>query len=154
MFEQYNEADLLMIASMPINLLNHKIIRILDIWNNSEDVEWIILAHNLTLTNNVANLIESAIFDSLSESQNGETLNEVSPPNSSILLPGDLEDMAAEWVNPTTAYHTVYVFPIQNAFTRGINPYNATRTWALRNTHQNQHPAYAVGIKNSISKGS
>lgn len=154
-FEHFNEADYCMNSSRPFNQMSSKIIRILDIWNNSEDVEWIIIAHNLSTDSNVADLIESGIFDSLSESQNGETLNEVSPPNSSRLLPNDLEAMAAEFVNPTTIYDNVFIFPIQNALTQGINSYNATRTtWAVSNTYQNLNSAYAVGLKNSISKGS
>jgi hypothetical protein len=155
-FEHFNEADNCLNSSIPFRQMSSKVIRILDIWNNNEDVEWVILAHNLpTENNNVADLIESAIFDGLSESQNGETLNEVSPPNSSRLLPDDLEAMAAEFVNPATAYSNVFIFPIQNALTRGVNPYNATRTtWAVHANYQALNPAYAVGLKNSISKGS
>jgi hypothetical protein len=154
LFEHFNIADNCLNSAMPFNQMSSKIIRILDIWNNNEDVEWIILAHNIP-TKNIANLIESSIFDGLSESQNGETLNEVSPPNSSRLLPDDLEAMAAEFVNPSTPYDNVFIFPIQNALTKGITPYNATRTtWAVSNYNQTLKPSYAVGLKNSISKGS
>jgi hypothetical protein len=154
-FEHFNEADNCLISSMPFKNMSSKVIRILDIWNNNEDVEWIILAHNLPTDNNVADLIESAIFDGLSESQNGETLNEVSPPNSLRLLPDDLDAMAAEFVNPTTPYDSVFIFPIQNTLTKGTSPYNATRTtWAVSGYYQALNPAYAVGLKNSISKGS
>lgn len=154
-FEHFNEADNCINSSMPFKQMSSKVIRILDIWNNNEDVEWIILAHNLPTDNNVADLIESAIFDGLSESQNGETLNEVSPPNSSRLLPDDLDAMAAEFVNPTTPYNNVFIFPIQNALTKGTSPYNATRTtWAVSSHYQTLNPAFAVGLKNSISKGS
>jgi hypothetical protein len=154
-FEHFNEADSCFNSSMPFKQMSSKVIRILDIWNNNEDVEWIILAHNLPTDSHVSDLIESAIFDGLSESQNGETLNEVSPPNSSRLLPNDLEAMAAEFVNPLEAYSNVFIFPIQNALTLGVNPYNATRTtWAVSPNYQTLNPAYAVGLKNSISKGS
>lgn len=154
-FEHFNEADNCLNLSIPFKQMSSKVIRILDIWNNNEDVEWIIIAHNLSTESNVADLIESAIFDGLSESQNGETLNEVSPPNSSRLLPDDLEAMAAEFVNPSIAFSNVFIFPIQNALTRGVNPYNATRTtWAVSANYQTLNPAYAVGLKNSISKGS
>lgn len=154
-FEHFNEADNYLNSSIPFKQMSSKVICILDIWNNNVDVEWIILAHNLPTDNNVADLIESAIFDGLSESQNGETQNEVSPPNSSKLLLYDLDSMAAEFVNPTTPYDYVFVFPIQNALMKGINPYNATRTtWAVTNDNQTLSSAYAVGLKNSISKGS
>lgn len=63
--------------------------------------------------------------------------------------------MAAEFVNPTKVCYNVFIFPIQNALTKGINRYDATRTtWAVSNINQNLSPAYAVGLKNSISKGS
>jgi hypothetical protein len=154
-FEHFNEADNCLKVSLPFKQMSSKVIRILDVWNNNEDVEWIILSHNLPTDNNIADFIESAIFDGLSESQNGETLNEFSPPNSSRLLPEDLDAMAAEFVNPTTPYDNVFIFSIQNALTKGISPYNATRTtWAVSNYNQTLNPAYAVGLKNSISKGS
>lgn len=155
LFEHFNEAENCLNMSLPFKQMNSKVIRILDIWNNSEDVEWIILAHNLPIDNNISDFIEAAIFDGLSESQNGETLNEVSPPNSSRLLPDDLDAMAAEFVNPSTPYEYVFIFPIQNALMRGVKPYNATRTtWLVSNFYQTVHNAYAVGLKNSISKGS
>lgn len=154
-FEHFDEADNCLNSSMSFKQMSSKVIRILDIWNNNEDVEWIILAHNLPLDNNVADLIESAIFDGLSESQNGETLNEVNPPNSSRLLPDDLDAMAAEFVNPETSYDNVFIFPIQNALAKGTSPYNATRSaWTVISNYQSLNPAYAIGLKNSISKGS
>lgn len=154
-FQHFKEADNCLNSSMPFKQMSSKVIRILDIWNNNEDVEWIILAHNLPQENMVADLIESAIFDGLSESQNGELLNENSPPNSSRLLPDDLGAMAADFVNPNTPYKHVFIFPIQNALTKGISSYNATRTtWPVNNYYQTLNPAYAVGLKNSISKGS
>jgi hypothetical protein len=154
-FEHFNEADNCIKDSLPFKQMSSKVIRILDIWNNNEDVEWIILAHNLPSDNKVADLIESAIFDGLSESQNGETLNDVSPPNSSRLLPNDLDAMAAEFVNPTTAYNNVFIFAIQNALTKDVNPYNATRmAWVVSPDNRSLNSAYGVGLKNSISKGS
>jgi hypothetical protein len=154
-FEHFNQAENCLNSAMPFKQMSSKVIRILDIWNNYEDVDWFIIAHNLPTSNNVADLVESAIFDGLSESQNGETLNEVSPPNSSRLLPDDLYAMAAEFVNPTTNHDTVFIFPIQNALTKGVTPYNATRTtWPVNSYYQTLNPAYAVGLKNSISKGS
>ncbi len=154
-FEHFNEAQSSLNSAIPFNQMSSKVIRILDIWNNNEDVEWIILAHNLPSNNNVADFVESAIFDGLSESQNGETLNEQTPPRSSRLLPEDLEAMAAEFVYPTTAHSHVFVFPIQSALYYGLTPYNATRsTWGIHSQYQTLNPAFAVGLKNSISKGS
>lgn len=154
-FDHFNEADKCATSSVPFNNMSSKVIRILDIWKNNEDVEWIILAHNLPTNNNVADLIESAVFDGLSESQNGETLNEFSPPNSSRLLPDDLTAMAAAFINPTIPHKYVFVFPIQNAIQGGATIYNATRSaWIVSSNNQSLKPSYAVGLKNSISVGS
>jgi hypothetical protein len=154
-FDHFIESERCLKTSMPFKEMSSKVIRILDIWNNNEDVEWIILAHNLGTDSNIADLIESGIFDVLSESQNGETLNEFSPPNSSRLLPEDLDAMASEPVNPNLAYENVFIFPIQNALIQGRSPYDATRSvWFVSSNNQALTPAYAVGLKHSISRGS
>jgi len=154
-FEHFNEANNCVKCSMKFEELSSKIIRILDIWKNNEDVEWIILSHNLPLESKIADLIEAAIFDSLSESQNGDTLNEISPPNSSRLLADDIEAMAADYVNPILALKYVFVFPIQNVLKGEISPYDATRTtWSISLKYRALKESYAVGLKNSISKGS
>ena len=155
LFQHFNDAEMFVNTAKPFNDMSSKLIRILDIWKNNEEVQWIILSHNLPTDNVIADYVESAVFDSLSESQNGDTLNDVSPPNSSRLLPDDLEAMAADFVNPTTAYQNVFVFPIQNALMKGISPYNATRTtWPVTSDKRTLKPAYGVGLKNSISKAS
>lgn len=114
LFQHFNDAEMFANTAKPFNDMSSKFIRILDIWKNNEDVQWIILSHNLPKDNDIADYVESAVFDSLSESQNGDTLNDVSPPNSSRLLPDDLEAMAADFVNPTTAYQNVFVFQQSN----------------------------------------
>lgn len=154
-FEHFGEAENCINSSKPFNQLSSKVIRILDIWKNNEDIQWLILAHNLPTENNVSDYVESAIVDGLSESQNGETLNEVSPPKSSRLIADDLDAMAAAFVNPLTPYSNVFIFPIQNALNSGVSPYNATRTtWAVNSINQLLKPSFAVGLKHSISKGS
>ncbi len=155
LFEHFKESENCLDLNKSFNQLSSKVIRILDIWKNNEDVEWIILSHNLPDDNYVSDCIESAIFDCLSESQNGETLNEVSPPKSSRLLPNDLEAMAAEFVNPIIAYKNVFIFPIQNLLNKGVDSYNATRTmWSVHEKYRTLKKSYAVGLKNSVSKGS
>jgi uncharacterized protein len=154
-FDHFAEAENCLNSNKSFNQLSSKVIRILDIWKNNEDVQWLILAHNLPHENNVADYVESAIVDGLSESQNGETLNEVNPPRSSRLIADDLDAMAASFINPTTPHLNVFIFPIQNALNNGVNPYNATRTtWAVSNNNQLLKPSFAVGLKHSISKGS
>lgn len=154
-FEHFGEAEYCLNSNKSFNNLSSKVIRILDIWKNTEDVSWLILAHNLPDDSSVADYIESAIVDGLSESQNGETLNEVSPPRSSRLLSDDLDAMAAEFVNPMTPYKNVFIFPIQNALKNGVSPYIATRTtWAVSSNNQSLKSSFAVGLKYSISKAS
>ena len=158
-FDHFNEAGNCADASVPFADMSSKVIRILDIWKNNENVEWIIIAHNLPLDNNnpdlIPDLVESALFDILSESQNGDTLNEYSPPKSSRLLPDDLEAMAADFVNPDSKIPNVFIFPVHNALNAGATPYNATRSaWNVSINHQSLEKSHAVGLKNSISVGS
>lgn len=152
LFDHFNNVDECIRILRPFKELSSKEIRIMDIWRNNEDVEWLILAHNLP--DDVSDYVEAAIFDSLSESQNGETLNDNNPPKCSRLLPEDLKAMAADFVNPQIGQF-VFLFPIRNTLSNGITPYNATRTsWNINNINKMLNPAYAVGLKNSISIGS
>ncbi len=154
-FEHFGEAESCLNANKSFAQLSSKVIRILDIWKNSEDVQWLILAHNLPTENNVADYVEAGIVDALSQSQNGETLNDISPPKSSMLLADDLDSMAAEFVNPLTPYLNIFVFPVQIALRNGVSAYDATRTtWGVTKSNQALKSAFAVGLKNSISKGS
>lgn len=153
-FQHFNEAEECLNKLTPFTKMTSKVIRILDIWNNEENVEWLIIAHKLS-DNHSASIIESAIYDSLAESQNGEVLNQIDTPKSSRLLPEDLEAMSAEFVNPNLALENVFIFPIQTALANGRDPYNATRSfWNISNPFRSLNSTYAVGLKNSISKGS
>jgi hypothetical protein len=157
LFDHFNEADQLNAANINIQTTSSKILRILDIWKNEEDVEWLILAHDLSVENGneMANYLESAIYDCLSESQNGQTLNEIIPPKSSSLLPEDIVALGADFINPAFAIENVYIFSIYNALNTGATPYNATRSaWSISQNNRNLHPSYGVGLKNSISIGS
>ncbi len=154
-FDHFSEAETSLKNATFINNLSSKIIRIIDIWKNGEDVDWLILAHDLPSENQISDYVESAIVDALSESQNGEPLNDKNPPKSSRLLPEDLEAMAADFVNPTIQYTNVFIFPVQKALNNVATPYEATRTtWSVSEKNRNLTPAFAVGLKNSISKGS
>ena len=154
-FSHFFEAENSLNSLKRFNDMSSKVIRILDIWKNNEDVEWFILSHNLPEVESVADYIESAIYDSLSESPNGEMLNDVSPPKSSRLLPDDLDAMAAAFVNPSVPLKNVFIFPIHNALFKGVNPYDATRSsWIISKNYRELDPSFAVGLKSSISKGS
>jgi hypothetical protein len=134
-----------------------KVIRILDIWKNNEDVDWFIVAHNLQQeynTDKFSDIVESAVIDVLSQSQNGICLNEIKGPKSSMLTQEDIKLLAAAPINPTFAMDKVFIFPIQNGLADGKSEYDATRSaWYVKQEYQGT-PAYAVGIKNGISHGS
>lgn len=128
-----------------------RIIRILDIWKNEEDVDWFIIAHKIE---DSADFIESAVIDALSQSQNGVTLNEVAAPKSSLLMQEDIEFLGAVPVDPHRPIERVFIFPIQNALAEGKTPYEATRkAWYVK-TENRKLPAYAVGLNKAISIGS
>jgi len=162
-FSHFVEADLCLIHNKPFQQMSSKIIRILDIWNNLLDVEWIIIAHNLpncsnNLPNcnvNIANLVESAVYDVLMESQNGVTLNTICPPSSTMLQSDEIASLGATFVNPTIHIENVFVFPIQNAVNKGASFYDATRmVWSVSKNNRSFKQSYAVGLQNAISIGS
>lgn len=129
-----------------------KEIRILDIWKNDEDVDWFLVAHNLTEAN--INQVEAAVIDAVGESQNGMCLNEIRGPYSTLLTQEDLIPIGAQPVNPTEPLQRVFIFPIQNGLAEGRSPYDATRSaWTITKNNM-QIPAYAVGLRNKISVGS
>lgn len=129
-----------------------KILRIIEIWAAEEDVEWIILAHNLS--NKEKNIVESSAIDLLTNSQNGPALNMVKGRHSSLLNEIDIRELGAEPVNPQKPYDTVFVFPVFNQLSNGLAPYEATRrAWYVVEKFRNKKNAIAVGISNFISKG-
>lgn len=150
-FQHFNEAEKM--ASLSISQLSSKTLRILDIWNNEEDVEWLIIAHNVSDTD-TAEIIESAAYDALGQSQNGEPVNENHTPRSSLLLPDDIEALSAQRINPSRPFETVFVFPVHNALNLGKDIYNATRAAWKVTPHFQKLDSYAVGLQYSISKGS
>jgi hypothetical protein len=133
-------------------MASSKEIRILDIWKNEEDVDWLLIAHNLTEEN--INYVEAAVIDAVGASQNGMSLNEIRGPYSSMLTQEDLIPIGAQPVNPIERLQRVFIFPIKNALAEGRIPYEATRrAWTITENNR-QLPAYAVGLLNKISVGS
>jgi hypothetical protein len=154
-FDHFNQADGVNRETVNLQNVSSKTLRILDIWKNEEDVEWIILAYNLPTDNYTADYVEAAIYDALLESQNGETLNEDTPPRSTKLSSDEVVALAAEFVNPNVAISNVFIFPIQNAVNRGADIYDATRmVWYVNNPNRNLENSVAVGLKYAISVGS
>lgn len=153
-FDHFSEADNHLRSATTIP--SSKIMRILDIWASDEDVEWLILSSGHDSTNKlILNSIESAVIDTLSESQNGPALNAVSGPNSTFLSKEDLIQINSKPIDPIEQYQTVFVFPIHGALANGENIYNATRmTWAVKDFYRDMKDAVAVGIKEFISLGS
>jgi hypothetical protein len=154
-FDHFNEADTVNVQAVNLSLVSSKTLRILDIWKHEEDVEWIILAYNIPNENIIADLLEAVVYDTLTESQNGDTLNEVTPPHSTKLSSDEVIALAAEFVNPAIAIENVFLFPIQNAANRGASIYDATRmVWYVNHANRNLQNSIAVGLKYAISIGS
>jgi hypothetical protein len=149
LFDHFREAeDILKKGKEP----SSKILRILDIWKNEEDVEWVILAHNLE--GKAVNFVESAVHDALKESTNGALLNDYTPPSSSLLTKEAVLALCATQVNPNKPYDFVFLFPIQNALADGKNEYEATRgNWYVKKEYRNKN-GFAVGLNKGFSRGS
>lgn len=131
-----------------------KILRIVEIWSEDEDVDWFILAHGLDDKASALNAVESAAIDLLSYSQNGAALNRVAGPHSSLLTQEMLSDLGAAPVNPGVPLHMVFVFPIQARLAEGADPYEASRrAWHVAERFRNNQGAIAVGLSNYISRG-
>lgn len=148
-FDHFNDAENKLRSN---RILSSKEIRILDIWKNSEDVVWKIIAHKLS--DESANATEAALIDSMSVSPNGPCLNEVRGPRSSMLSEGEVATLGASPVNPDTSYSSVFMFPVHNALSDSReNIYEATRAaWSV-SKHNRSRESHAVGIKNGISIG-
>jgi len=132
-----------------------KIERILEIWENESEVDWFIISHNLINDQNISDVVESAVYNSLNESYNEKLLNDNITPHSTFLTQEKLIELAAEFVNPNIPIKNVFIFPIQDALKKGDSEYDATRgNWIINFDNQNLKPSYAVGLKNAISKGS
>jgi hypothetical protein len=154
-FEHFNEADAINKQAVNLQIVSSKTLRILDIWKHEEDVEWIIIAYNLPPTDFTADFVEAAIYDALLESQNGDTLNDFTPPRSTKLSSDEVIALAAEFVNPTIPIENVFIFPIQNAVNGGASIYDATRmVWYVNHANRNLQNSFSVGLKYAISIGS
>lgn len=149
LFDHFEEAEAFVNGTRKAS---SKILRIVDIWNSSLDVEWVIFACKLTNKREL-NIVEASIIDAFSESQNGLVLNDQLGPNSTLLTEDGLKSIAAKPINPIIAFPRVFVFSIQNTIaTNGV--YEATRkAWVIKKEHQTTNDTYAVGLVNYVSKG-
>ena len=148
LFDHFGQAETELWQS---RIMSSKVLRILDIWSNDEDVDWTILAHHLEPEQ--INVVESVAIDVLGLSQNGVCLNEVRGPHSSMLSQDEIKSMGAAPINPTTPLSKVFLFSIKNGLADGRTTYDATRSaWYVKPELQ-ELPAYAVGMKNGISVG-
>jgi hypothetical protein len=144
-FDHFFEADACLRKR---SIASSKVIRILDIWKNEEDVDWFIIAHKL---HDNADFVEAAAIDVLSQSQNGSCLNAINGNHSSMLMQSDIELFRAQPINPDVPIERVFLFPIKNGLAEGKTSYEATRSaWYVKKAYQ-KLPAIAVGIKDKIS---
>lgn len=152
-FDHFNEAENFQKDNKPLDRkLQRKLQRIIDIWDSGQDVDWFIVAHNLS--EEEANCVESAVYNILGKSLNGELSNTNKTPRSTLLLPDDIKKMETDIFNPTEPIATLFIFPIHNSLKEKGDIYNATRgRWKVGNTYRNKKPAYAVGVKEFMSEG-
>jgi hypothetical protein len=137
-----------------------KVRRIIEIWAAGEDVEWFIVRHGLGINEEITVLhIEAALIDLLDISQNGPLLNVQRghrAAQNGLLSRGDVRALTVEPVAGVAEPYLnrpVFIFPIQNAIDRGLDPYAATRgDWAVREDLRGQG-AIAVGIVRGLSQG-
>lgn len=152
LFAHFDEAEKYLNGSN--KALASKILRIVDIWSNNEDVEWFIISHQVNEDINPVDAIESALIDLLSISQNGQALNQIKGIHSKFLDPTMLSNRSANYVNPDNQYKSVFLFPIQNQIANGLSPYDATRCcWYVTQANRNLQNTIAIGISNFISLG-
>jgi len=150
-FSHFNEAE----SKQNTSKNSSKINQILDIWKDDKNVDWTIVAHNLDTTSGMADMIESSIYDSLSISKNKKTLNEVSPPKSTLITNFELKKLKAIPVNPQVKFHRVFIFPVQKGYFKRGTIYEATRmAWYIKDENQKFINSYAVGLRDLVSIGS
>ena len=160
LFDHFGEAD----KALANNLSGTpKRARIADIWKRDLDVEWWVVRYNLQAGTSppvdVFN-VEAALIDVLEISQNGPALNDMAGHGvvtRGILSQKDVEALGAPTVNPSRAYPTVFVFPIQKELAKGTPVYDATKCcWELNHAIRNAPEpvdALAVGVANGVSGG-
>ncbi len=149
-FSHLNEAEELLKGNTSYN---SKRARIADIWHSGEDVEWLILSHNLP--DESVDHVESAVINALDISQNGQCLNIIGGPRSSLLSEREVKALSASAINPNFKIEKVFVFPVHNAIEAcAESVYQATRaSWKVNKKHL-LGISYAVGVKDGISIGS
>lgn len=151
-FDHFNEAEDYLNDNT--KSLSSKVLRIIDIWLNEEDVEWAIVACRIDKDSNPLDIVESALIDILPLSQNGPALNAISGHHSTYLTKEGVAELAAARINPTQAFETVFIFPVHNSISDGTSVYEATRKyWYVTQANQNIQNAVAIGLSNNISKG-
>lgn len=152
LFEHFKEAEDYLKGNT--RKLTSKVLRIIDIWLNEEDVEWAIVACRINKNSNPLDIVESALIDILPLSQNGPALNAISGHHSTYLTKEEVIELAAEQINPTQAFESVFIFPIHNSTSDGTSTYEATRMhWYVTKDNQSRENSIAIGLSNTISKG-
>lgn len=151
MFDHFNEAEEVLKGN---RAPTSKTLRIIDIWDNDEDVDCFFITVKIP-DEVTANKLESAAADAVSLSQNGPVLNDNATPDSSLLTIEQLKDFACKPVNPTKPYTNVFVFPIHNALAEGRDVYDACRSaWTIAEKHRNlASDSIAVALAGGIAKG-
>jgi len=154
LFSHFDEAD--GPAATDLKREKRKLDKIREIWARKEDVDWVIIRHRIE-SEQIAFEIESALIDTLLHYNNGQLTNKVRGHDSlskGMLTQEDILDMGAEPAKPDKAYQSIFIFPIHNALSNNVSPYEATRkSWHVTDKNRNLEGAIAVGIENGICRG-
>ncbi len=149
-FSHLNEAEELLKGNTSYN---SKRARIVDIWHSGENVEWLILSHSLP--DESVDHVESAVINALEVSQNGQCLNIIGGPRSSLLSEREVKALSASAINPNFKIEKVFIFPTNNALEASAESvYQSTRASWRVNKKYFSGTSYAVGVKDGISIGS
>jgi hypothetical protein len=152
-FDHLKDAQSTIDAATLFSQISSKLLRIIDIWNNDEEVEILFIAHGLPEeSKELIDKLESSVYDALSVSQNGATSNENTPPGSSFLTMENLEFYSADFVNPSRPISAVFIFPIHNTSGSRESYYEATRKyWKIGSQYRSIENAFAVGVEEGYS---
>lgn len=135
-----------------------KLQRINEIWNSGNEVGYMIIAHDIPNYKDglIADMIESAVYDAIDNSDGRENLTcKVGAPHSSFLSSDDVVALRYEPIDPKNKYKRVFLAQIGKTLQAGVDPFEATRrAWVIGKEHchaSNVDPAYVVGLNGGIS---
>ncbi len=132
---------------------SRKVIRILEIWNCDQDVQWWIIRRGIK-HQEICDQIEAALIDAFSLTL-VMTLNEkrgYGSRESGLISSQDVRLLNPPPVNPLHAHKLVFLFPISQLIGERNDLYESTRKyWRVPERWRDQEGAIALGINSQTS---